>query len=68
MNTLESRPGERVRGVRLTEDDLIVEVTRGDANPCAKMRYIVACADLSESPKKRDLPADLKGALSRHLK
>jgi Protein of unknown function (DUF2442) len=29
MNTLESRPGERVRGVRLTEDDLIVDLLDG---------------------------------------
>src|SRR4029450_6669160 len=29
MNTSESRPGERVRGVRLTEDDLIVDLLDG---------------------------------------
>ena len=29
MNTLESRPGERVRGVRFTEDDLIVDLLDG---------------------------------------
>jgi 4-hydroxybenzoyl-CoA thioesterase len=45
-----------------------VEVQRGDGHPCAKMRYIVACADLSESPKKRAIPADLKAALSRHMR
>ena len=29
MNTSESRPGERVRGVRFTEDDLIVDLLDG---------------------------------------
>jgi len=29
MNTWERRPGERVRGVRLTEDDLIVDLLDG---------------------------------------
>jgi hypothetical protein len=29
MNTSEGRPGERVRGVRFTEDDLIVDLLDG---------------------------------------
>jgi 4-hydroxybenzoyl-CoA thioesterase len=45
-----------------------VEVQRGDGNPCAKMRYIVACADLSESPKKRAIPPELRTALAKHLR
>jgi len=31
MTTSESRPGERVRGVRFTEDDLIVDLLDGRA-------------------------------------
>lgn len=42
-----------------------VRVGRGDGVACAKMTYVVACADLS-GPKSTPLPDDLRAALSRH--
>src|SRR5262249_7618 len=42
-----------------------VRVAGGDGVECAKMRYVVACADLS-GPKSTALPDDLRAALARH--
>lgn len=47
-----------------TSVTLDVHVTRGDV-ACAKINYVVACADL-DGPSKRTLPDDLRAALSRY--
>lgn len=42
-----------------------VRVTRGDGVPCAKIDYVVACAEL-HGPSKRPLPPELRDALMRY--
>lgn len=42
-----------------------VRVGRGDGVECAKILYVVACADLA-GPSKRSLPDDLRAVLARH--
>ncbi len=42
-----------------------VQVRRGDGVPCARIEYVVACADLT-GPTKRALPEELREALERH--
>jgi 4-hydroxybenzoyl-CoA thioesterase len=37
-----------------------------DGTPCARIDYVVACADL-DGPRKRKLPETLRAALARHL-
>ncbi len=43
-----------------------VRVDRGDGVPCARVGYVVACADLTV-PRKRALPPELRLALERHV-
>jgi 4-hydroxybenzoyl-CoA thioesterase len=43
-----------------------VRVARGDGTACAKLDYVVACAEL-KGPSKRALPDALREALARHL-
>ena len=43
-----------------------VEVARGDGVLCARLDYVVACADLA-GPTKRALPTELRDALSRFV-
>jgi len=38
----------------------------GDGAGCARIDYVVACADL-DGPKKRPLPDDLRVALEQHV-
>ena len=42
-----------------------VTVRRGDGATCARIDYVVACADL-DGPKKRPLPDDLRTALEQY--
>jgi len=42
-----------------------VRIARGDGIDCAKIDYVVACADL-HGPSKRVLPDALREALARH--
>lgn len=48
-----------------TSVTLDVRVARGDGTHCAKIDYVVACAELN-GPSKHALPPGLREALSRH--
>lgn len=43
-----------------------VQIDRGDGVACARIGYVVACADLN-GPRKRALPPELRAALERHV-
>lgn len=43
-----------------------VRVARGDGTACAKIDYVVACAEL-RGPSKHPLPEALREALARHM-
>ncbi len=54
----------RVAKFGVTSVTFDVRVTRGDVE-CAKLEYVVACAELN-GPSKQPLPPELRAALERH--